>query len=278
MKTLMTTMSTGLLAAFLFVSCTSQRIDRKIDHSEWDSLADESYLRWGENRLKKDSQGAPEVVKCYQGKSKETLDLYRKEYLTRKDGPYYWIHVGNCYFVDEKWTKAEFFYRQALDEAKTANIKSIALNNLGLIHFKHEQWERGRERLKEAIALAPKFKVPRYNLSQLYLQFGLYEKAIETLNHASFKAKKDIDVHFSLANAYLYKGDLKEAGRYFSLIPKGFFSREDIAATYALYLIKMGNIQEASRIMKERDRSGVVELTVISQKIEKILSQRMKEE
>jgi tetratricopeptide (TPR) repeat protein len=217
--------STLYLMTLLFLaSCSSSRIDRRIEDVTWDSLADESYLRWGEQRLKTGAKGL-DVVKCYQGEAQETLDLYKKEYLTRKDDPYYWLHVGNCYFVEEKWTKAEFFYRQALEEAKLAPVRSIALNNLGLISFKHEQWEKGKEFLTKAIATAPKFKVPKFNLSQLYIQFGFYEKAIEMLNDSVFRGDKDIDVYFSLANAHFYKGELNEARRYFAMIPKDSSTR-----------------------------------------------------
>lgn len=267
-----------LFLLLIFVSCSSSRLDRKIDDSNWDSLADESYLRWGTKRLNQDANPKHLVVNCYKGKTKETLDLYRKEYLNRKEDPHYWLHVGNCYFVEEKWTKAEFFYRLTLEEAKLPTVKSIALNNLALIHFKHEQWEKGKTLLNQSMAMGPKFKVPRYNLSQLYIQFGLYEKAIETLNDSAFRGHKDIDVTFSLANAHFYKGNLKEAESYFSIIPKDHFRREDIAATYALFLIKKGDNKGAVAVMKARDRSGVHELTAISQKIERILSQRMKEE
>jgi tetratricopeptide (TPR) repeat protein len=262
----------------LLVSCSTSRIDRKINDVTWDSLADESYLRWGTERLQKSAHPDHKVVSCYQGEVKDTLDTYKKEFLTKNQTPYYWLHIGNCYFIQESWTKAEFFYRMTLDESKIPTVKSIALNNLGLIHFKYEQWEKGKEFLRQSMALAPKFKVPRYNMSQLYLQFGLYDKAIEVLSESAFRGHKDIDVYFSLANAYLYKGDLKKASEYFKMIPDEHFRREDIAATYALYLIKTGKVKRAYEVMKQRDRSGVPEITAISQKIEKILLQRMKEE
>jgi tetratricopeptide (TPR) repeat protein len=269
----------ALLITLLFLaSCSSSRIDRKIDDVTWDSLADESYLRWGKNRLQNNAHSGHKVVSCYQGKSKETLETYKKEFLSQNSSPYYWLHIGNCYFIEESWMKAEFFYRMALDETKLATIKSIALNNLGLIHFKYEQWEKGKDYLRQSMALAPKFKVPRYNMSQLYLQFGHYDRAIDVLNESAFRGHKDIDVYFSLANAYLYKGELKRASQYFMMIPEEHFRREDIAATYALFLIKTGNMKGAKLIMKQRDRSEVPELTAISQKIEKILLQRMKEE
>jgi len=268
-----------ILATLLtFVSCSSSRIDRKIDDVAWDSLADESYLRWGEGRLKKSAKSEHEVVGCYQGEASETLNSYKKDYLVKNQNPYYWLHIGNCYFIEENWTKAEFFYRMTLEETKVKTIKSIALNNLGLIHFKYEQWEKGKELLSESMKIAPKFKVPRYNISQLYLQFGLFDKAIEMLNDSAFKGHKDIDVNFSLANAHLYKGDLKTSLQYFNMIPKDSFRREDIAATYALFLMKEGKVKQAKSVMDKRERSGVLELTAISQKIEKMIALRLKEE
>lgn len=266
-----------LFVIFFFASCSSSRLNRKINDVTWDSLADESYLRWGENRLDL-ANPDHKVVGCYKGDTNDTLETFKKDYITKGQTPYYWLHVGNCYFIKEAWIKAEFFYRMALDENKETTIKSIALNNLGLISFKFEQWEKGKKFLEQSMALAPRFKVPRYNMSQLYLQFGLYDKAIEVLSGKAFRGHKDIDVYFSLANAYLYKGDLATSASYFKLIPKDHFRREDIAATYALYLIRTGDIKGAHEVMRDRDRSDVPEITAISHKIEKILKARMKQE
>ncbi|MES2526132.1 MAG: tetratricopeptide repeat protein [Bdellovibrionota bacterium] len=267
-----------ILSLVFLASCSSSRIERKIDDVHWDSLADESYLRWGESRLEKHASTQHPVINCYKGKAKETLVQYKKDYEKLVGTSYYWLHIGNCYFVQDAWSKAEFYYRMSLDESKNATIKSIALNNLGLISFKHEQWEKGKELLKESMKTASEFKVPRYNMSQLYLQFGHYDKAIQLLTEGPFKNSQDIDVYFSLANAWLYKGDLEMSGKYFAQIPKDHFRREDIAATYALYLIRKNDIKGAFAIMKARERSGVLEITAISQKIEKMLASRMKQE
>ena len=268
----------SLVVLLALVSCSSSRIDRKINDASWDSLADESYLRWGEQRLEKSAKTEHPVIGCYQGEAKKTLETSKKDYIEKNKTPYYWLHIGNCYFIQENWNKAEFYYRLTLEETKVSTIQSIALNNLGLIHFKYEQWEKGREFLKESMSLAPKFKVPRYNISQLYLQFGLYDKAIEVLNDPAFNGNKDIDVYFSLANAYLYKNDIKTSAKYFQMIPQENFRREDIAATYALFLIKQGKIKKAKSIMDHRKRSGVIELTQISQKIEMMIALRLEKE
>lgn len=268
----------SIFVLLLLVSCSSSRIERKIEDVKWDSLADESYLRWGESRLEKHASSELSVINCYKGKAKETLVQYKKSYEKLVDTPYYWLHIGNCYFVQDAWSKAEFYYRMSLNESKNSTVKSIALNNLALIHFKYEQWEKGKEFLKDSMKAASDFKVPRYNMSQLYLQFGHYDRAIELLTQGPFKGSQDIDVYFSLANAWFYKGDLDTAGKYFSMIPKQHFRREDIAATYALYLIKKNDYKGAFAVMKARDRSGVLEITAISQKIEKMLAVRMKQE
>jgi hypothetical protein len=74
-----------LFSLFMLASCSSSRLDRKIDDAAWDSLADETYLRWGEKRLDKLPDGKEAVVSCYQGESQDTLELYKKEYLVRKE-------------------------------------------------------------------------------------------------------------------------------------------------------------------------------------------------
>src|SRR5690606_27553500 len=115
----------------VFVACSSSRIDRKFDDVAFDSLAEESYLRWGKKRLESSANPAHKVVNCYQGKVDETLAAFKREYVNKSDSPYYWLHIGNCYFIKESWNKAEFFYRLSLEEAKSKVVKSIALNNLG---------------------------------------------------------------------------------------------------------------------------------------------------
>jgi tetratricopeptide (TPR) repeat protein len=267
-----------LLFLFIFVSCSSGRIERKIDDPSWDSLADESYLRWGKNRFSNSDGAQSKIVNCYQNKIDDTLEVYKKNYLHRAKDTLYWLHIGNCYFMNEQWSKAEFFYQLTLEESKNAQVKLLAQNNLALLYFKYDEWEKGRDLLKDVIKASPGLKVPRYNLAQLYLQFGHFDKAIEILTAPDFRARKDIDIFFSLANAYMFKGDLIKAREYFSLIPDKYFLREDIASTYALYLLQTGKFKEAKKIMDSRDRSGIKELGHITNKIEQALEYKLKED
>ena len=255
------------------ISCSSSRIERKINDSSWDSFADESFMRWSDKRLEA-SHSSRKVVGCYSGEIDSTLNSLKTDF-AKKDS-LYWLQVANCYYLKDEWSKADFFYRLGLEEASSPLLKAHFLNNLALVQLKYNEWEKGRDYLKESIKLAPKSKIPRFNLSQLYLQFGHFQVAIKILKE--FEGTKDVDIYFSLANAFVFMGDLLSAEKYFNLIPKESMKREDIADSYAIYMLKSGKNKEAEEIMNERERSGAPELTKISQKIEKIISLRLKQE
>lgn len=260
-----------LVLLFILVSCSSQRLQRKIAHQDLDGLSDETFLRYNDARL---AQSEERVSRCYKGETEVVLKEYRELFLKKDQDPRYWVHIGNCLFVSNQWSKAEFYYYLALDSKKNST-RALAMNNLALLSFKHEQWEKGKTYLLDTIALSPQSKVPRFNLAQLYIQFGHYKEALETLNHQVFKASKDVDVVFSFANIALFQNDLKTAEKWFKEIPKDYMDREDIAITYSLYLIKKGDLTEAKTVLGNRERSNVVELSEMATKVEKILKIRL---
>lgn len=266
-------MKTSIVIGFLlfFASCASPRLERKIADQNYDSLSDETYLRYNDARL---SESKTLVSRCYKGESEDVLQEYREKFLKKDQDQEYWVHIGNCYFVSNQWSKAEFYYQLALDSKKTG-IQALAMNNLALLSFKYEQWERGKDYLQKAMSLAPYSKVPRFNLAQLYIQFGHYKEALDLLNGSVFKGKRDVDVMFSFANIAVYQNDLDTAAKWFREIPESYLKREDIAITYSLYLIKKGLLTQAQQVLAERERSQVPQLTEMSAKIEKNLKARL---
>lgn len=266
------------LIFLLFVSsCSTTRIDRKISDSKFDLFSEESFLRWDHKRLTK-LKNFSYVSDCYSGEVVDSLDKIKANYAQLDQQPFYWLNLGNCYFMSDSWNKAEFYFRLGMENTQDTNLKSIFLNNLALVQFQFHQWEKGKDLLLQSSSLNKSAKVPRFNLSQIYIQFGLYDKAIEILKSKDFLMKSDIDVNLSLAVSYLFKKDFITSSKFFSSIPKEMFSREDVAISYALYLIETGKLAEAKNLMKNRDRSNVLPITKISYKIEKILLQRLKED
>ena len=139
----------------LVASCSSTRVDRKIEDQSWDSLANESYLRWSDTRLQKNARPDHIVVRCYQGQVKEALDIYKKDFIANSKNSNYFLDIGNCYFIEENWSKAEFFYRMTLNESKIPQIKAVALNNLAMIYLQYENWDKAMELFHNSIAQGP---------------------------------------------------------------------------------------------------------------------------
>ena len=263
-----------ILFLITFVSCSSSRIDRKIAESHLDGLAEESLLRWNEQRLS--SIPASLANLCY--KDEDGQLKFKEQFQQQSSKEFYWIQLGNCYFLSEKWSKAEFYYRLALESSSSKTLKASASNNLALISFKYHQWDKGRALLKEAISLNSSTRVPKFNLSQLYIQFGQFDLALDLLSSNIFSGAQDIDLSLSLGAIWLYKGDLKKAEAYLSLIPESYHEREDVAAILSLIELKKGNLARAKDILESRDRSHVPELTNISQRLDKVINTRTQQE
>lgn len=258
----------------IFVSCSSSRIDRKIIQANLDAMGNESLLRWDKHRLSTIPSSLANI--CYKDADGELK--FKEEYLQHSSKEFYWIQLGNCYFLSDKWPKAEFYYRLSLEFSKNKIARASALNNLALISFKYQQWGRGGVLLKEAIALNPSSRVPKFNLSQLYIQFAQFDLALDLLGSNIFNGAQDVDLYLSLGTIWLYKGDLKRAESFLTLIPKNYFEREDIAAVLSLLELKKGNLGEAKKVIGSRNRSHVPELTIISQKLDKVITSRIQQE
>lgn len=236
----------------LFTSCATKTSNpKKIENAQFDSLSAESYMRWGEKRLISASE-SDLVVGCYQGKIEETLQVFKNNFSKLNSIPHYWLQIGNCYFLKNELSKAQLYYRIFLEESTNMKDKAMAHNNLGLILLKKEHWQNARSEFEKAIAGNKELKVPVFNLAQLYLHFGHYDKVINLLKSSVWGEHQDIDVNHSLATAYLYKGNLEEARKYYKLIPKDMFRRDDIATTYSIFLLKNGDVKTAEEVMSNR--------------------------
>jgi hypothetical protein len=237
-------------------------------------MGEESLQRWDDKRLS--SIPSSLASTCY--KDGEGELKFKEQYQDQSSKDFYWIQLGNCYFLSEKWSKAEFYYRLALESSKNKVLRASASNNLALISFKYQQWERGSALLKEAMSLNPSSRVPRYNLSQLYIQFAQFDLALDLLSNSTFNGAQDIDLSLSLGAIWLYKGDLKKAESYLTTIPQTYYEREDIAALLSILELKKGNLEKAKDILGSRDRSHVPELTNISHKLDKVITSRIQQE
>lgn len=245
-----------LFSSLILIACShGPSINRTIPVSQWDSLKEESVMRWDKERL---SSLTSANALCYQGEVEKGLEALKNSFYERRTDSHYWIEIGNCYFLSKKFSQAEFYYQLALNETKNNRIKGIAYNNLGIIALEQINWSIAQELFLKSINTDNKLMVPRYNLALLYLDFNLVDQAQDLVE--SYKNVTDIDFMAINARIYLLKNDLKSAGNLFNKLPGFSLKRSDISVLYAWYLTMVKDFNRASEILNTREPSSIKEL------------------
>lgn len=110
------------------------------------------------------------IDRCDIGPSKKMA----KTYFQYKNFPPYWNALGICLMKKKKYELASLYFGQALGVRRNY---VPALNNLAIIQITKKNYAQALTYLKKAIKISPVGFIPRYNLSQIYLKFGLFKAA-----------------------------------------------------------------------------------------------------
>ena len=173
------------------------------------------------------------TIACYEKEFEDAFKLIRSESSSYKRNPIFWNQVGTCYMLKGERRKALLFYNKAL-EFKASY--SPAYNNLGFMYKLEGEDQKALvafTRSKKANRYA---RTPLFNLGNLYLEYGLYNQAINTLLGLYNLNQKDIDIINGLAVANLMKGSLSEASKYYSKLDQDLFERPEFGINYAYLL------------------------------------------
>ncbi len=179
---------------------------------------------------------------CYNGKFNEAKNLFKKFSKTYLKNAIYWNQVGTCFLLEGKRRKALLFFNKAL------SLKSNyapSLNNLGVMYMKEKDYSRALVAFRRARKSSDFNKTPRFNLANLYLNFGLYDRAITHANVLYGASKTDVDVLNILGTANLMKNEISQAIKYFSLIDSDFLEKPAYGINYALALHLDGKKERA---------------------------------
>lgn len=190
---------------------------------------------------------------CYQGKFSEAYQMIRDNNKAYNDNPIFWTQVGTCFLLDGKRRKALLFYNRALS---LKGDYSPALNNLGVMYMRDKDYSRALVAFERARKNAAFGKTPRYNLANLYLSFGLYQKAESHLLTLSQVSKQDVDVLNMLATSYLMQGKVDLALNNFEKIDDDFWEDPKVGINYALALFLKGNKSKAKDVFDDIDKKA----------------------
>jgi tetratricopeptide (TPR) repeat protein len=221
----------------------------KVDMKETEALNEESIQRL-EDPSDVDTKTVLDeiIVNCYEKDFKKAFELIEANHDQYRQHPIFWNQVGTCFMLQGKRRKALLFYNKAL-EFKASY--SPAFNNLGVMYRNENSDQKALvafTRSKKANNLS---KTPRFNLGNLYLEYGLYNHAIAMFKGLYNVAPNDVDVLAALGTAYLMKNEIKNSISYFKKIDDDFWVRPNVGINYAYATYLDNEKDKAKEILSE---------------------------
>ena len=225
-----------------------------------DSLASETIQRMESSNFREnavDEVRRPLLVLarlCYEEDFEEASILIDKIYPQYQKHPGYWNQVGNCYFLNNDLIKADIFYKQSLKYNKKY---SPSYNNIGNIHIKKNEYEKALAAFEKSHKLNKSSLTPAYNLSQIYLSFGIVNKAQKLLVFINSRRPGDDRVLSALATTHLLKGDIKKSLFYFKKVSSDGVAEPFAGLNYSIAAALLGDKNSAIKIFNKIDNNQV---------------------
>jgi tetratricopeptide (TPR) repeat protein len=214
------------LLIFLLASCSTIPLDQKILSSNKDILLNESFSRYSTIRLNKASLQTDNlgVISCHKKEIKKGLTYLKNQYKERVNQPEYWNEIGTCYYLDNKYNKAEFSFALSIQRDTKSNYAPV-YNNLALLSLQKGDFGEAFSFFEKSLSISPAALTTRYNLAQLYIQFNNFPKAKKILLNLHKLNSMDVDILSSLAMIHVLEGGPLKAMAIYKLIPVKLHSR-----------------------------------------------------
>jgi tetratricopeptide (TPR) repeat protein len=215
------------------------------------ALSEETMERFSIDEIRKSKQNMDNLVEisflCRQGNYVQAENLISSSFNTYHKLPVFWNVIGNCHLKKGNLRRALLFYNKAL-EISPSYVP--ALNNIGVIYLKQGGDQKALVAFEKANVASKFSKTPRYNLSRLYLIYGLAEQARPLIESLLNDSPSDNDLLNMAATSYLILGDYKNSLSIFNKIPRNKFSNPEIGLNYTLALLKNGDSKLAAQQFK----------------------------
>lgn len=268
--------------AFLSMSCSLNRLSTTGSQSS-ELLKNETLLRYNSDEIQQiaenDNPLTSALAECHRGNAKNALNKLKNELEENRENFEYWNKVGTCYYLSKNDSKATFFFEHALNISKKTKKKNpYSYNNLGILYLKKRHFAKAKTAFELALKTSPNLLTPKYNLSQLYLQFGQIAPAKKILLDLYGEDSKDIDLISSLGVLAIIEKEYDLAIKYFNMIPEDDQKRADIAAHFSLSLYLKGNYYEAREALKKQKVTTLKPFYKLNRKLSSLITEAIKKE
>lgn len=224
-----------------------------------DSLVRESLARLPEAQLY-DLQDSEDIINqilsaCYRRQFADAQKMMDQVYRSYNKHPTYYNAVGTCWYLQGKPKKAMIFYNKAREiDPKFAP----AYNNMGVIHQKEGKDQSAIKAYEEAVKYSSFSRTPNFNLAQLYLHYGMADKALALAQGIYADNAQDPDVIGLMANSYFIQGKIDQALRFFGQIDRKALRRAHLGLNYAVALKIKGQNDLAEDVFSDIDQRTIV--------------------
>lgn len=201
---------------------------------------------------------------CYEANFDKALELLAQQYSTRSNSSSYWNDYGVCHFLKGDLTKAEFYFQLSKnkDNNQQANI------NLGIILLKNRKFPEALNIFKQEYK-RNRSNLALFHMGQIYLQFHLYDKSYDIFSKLNQVNGQDQDVKIGLLSSLVLKGSVDQARVYIKQTENLAQSRNDYQLMHSLFYFKIGEIDKAKEILKDKGLVLALNLKKAMQKLEK---------
>ncbi|RLA66190.1 MAG: hypothetical protein DRQ88_07610 [Epsilonproteobacteria bacterium] len=241
----------------------SKRYSRKTDRfpfgkDEEDVLISESLARVSSKiagKVAGDDDPISQIIgNCYKKDYNDAFEVADKNYESYKKNPAYWNQVGTCFLLKNEQRKASIFY----NKARSLNLRyTPAINNIGVIYLQRGKDQLALRQFKKAIRLNPSAKTPKFNQANIYLRYGLHQKACSIFSALNTSTPRDVDVVNALAVCNMLRRRYNSAIARYKSMDRDFHERPYIGINYALALKLSGEKGEAQDILDDIDISNL---------------------
>lgn len=242
------------MTLFTFVSCSSFKNPRQIKQESLDGLKFESLKRYDAARLDQPLKSNNPLAMCHKGDFDDAEKIFKDKLDKNLNNYDYWNQISTCYILKKNYPKAQQFLDLALNATKTKQQKAIVMNNFGVIHMENKNYVEAKEYFKKSLEFYEDSLTPKYNLSQIYLRHGLYNKAERYITELMHKNAQDIDFLNSMAHLKLMQKDYKKSLNFFDQIPQEYRTRDDVATNLAMTYYMLGQLDKAKQTLSDSDK------------------------
>lgn len=233
---------------FMMVSCASHGRKKvvQLDINELDQLQTYSIERLSWDDESKLSVYPLALRLCYQGKTAQAQKIFNQEVRAREKDPVFWNMLGSCYYWQQDWSKAKFYFELGLSiDANNIDL----LHNLALVDLKEGDWQKAMISLKNILTKNPTLLMIKFNLATLYYKYYAFPMATQLLQELKNVVPTDPLVNLYLARSLIELKDYNGALKNFLDIPEKYRQTQEFANHHALILLKLGKVAQAREVL-----------------------------